>query len=150
MYAAFFMAAFLAIMAIISNLAARDYAPERAAAQAANLLAYKNAAVEFAHANPAFVGTPTDAAVTPYAVTGYVERWNWTASIDAGGQVTVYTADASLLNSPAVVDAMAKQTSGSALVGVTRSGTLRTALGSNTGIVSAATEGSPTAIGYRY
>lgn len=150
MYSMFFLAAFLAIMGTVSNLLVRDHVPERAAAQAANLLAYKNAAVEYAHANPAFTGTPPDAAVHAFAVTGYVERWDWVASIDAGGQVTVFTGDASLLNSAAIVDALAKQTEGSVLVGVTRSSTLRTALGSDTGIASTATEGSPTAIGYRY
>ncbi len=147
MYMMFFVAFFMAISAGFASLSSRNnHLEEMARAQAVSMTQYRDAVLGYARANPAFSGTAPDASVTPYAATGYVKRWNWTNNIVAGSTATIYTVDASLLNSPALVDSLAKVSNGSMLVGVTRSGFLHTAWGANTGVASTATNNSPTII----
>lgn len=81
-----------------------------------SLLVYRSAAAEFAKANPAFVGNPTDAALN---LPGWFRKPTGTSSYVIGGQSYTYYPD----GPGGLLDALASATE-SELVGVKRSGRL--------------------------
>ena len=106
-------------------------------AGATSLLAYRQGVVDFLNANPGFVGTVPDAAVTfPW---GYVRDARWSNWVQPGGTLYVFEAAARSAHTDQVLDQLYRKTLQSFSVGRNVAGQLAGATGFASGITVPAT-----------
>lgn len=124
---------FIAMMALLvaNHVPAEEqkFQSARANVAATDALAYREEVINFLNVTPGFVGTVTDAQITP--LWGHQRRLNWSNVVAAN---TLYVYEASSSPEKLLLDQIYLKTSKSVFVGRNVAGFLVSANGLNTGI----------------